>query len=266
MRDELGVDIKALMKILDSRLFLRDETSSSSGDDNDEKKKQKHMQGNPDIVDSSSLSSSSSSSQPPSPKLPHHSKSISDLSLTPSNSSPPPPASLGPSPPPPLPPPNNTKPNPTTTPQPEEDPTPLTYPEGGLRANLVVLGSFSGMVAGFGLVNSVGTFQAYVATHQLREYSPSAVGWIFGLYLFLAFFGGVRVGPVFDDRGPRGLVLGGSVCLVVGMVGVASSTGRLGGYGLVFFGFFFGFLFGWSRCVYVLLGFSVLLLWGKKCK
>lgn len=34
----------------------------------------------------------------------------------------------------------------------------VTYPEGGLRAYLVVLGSFSGMIASFGLMNTVGTF------------------------------------------------------------------------------------------------------------
>ena len=34
----------------------------------------------------------------------------------------------------------------------------ITYPEGGLRAYLVVLGSFSSMVASFGLMNTVGTF------------------------------------------------------------------------------------------------------------
>ena len=101
----------------------------------------------------------------------------------------------------------------------------ITYPEGGLRAYLVVLGSFSGMVASFGLMNTIGTFQAYLSTHQLSDYSPSTVGWIFSLYIFLAFFCGVQIGPIFDSKGARLLVLSGSVCLVAGMMGVASSTG-----------------------------------------
>lgn len=100
----------------------------------------------------------------------------------------------------------------------------VTYPEGGLGAYLVVLGSFSGMVASFGLMNSVGAFQAYLSTHQLSDHSPSAVGWIFGLYVFLTFFCGVQIGPVFDAKGPRMLVLGGTICLVAGLMGVASST------------------------------------------
>ena len=102
------------------------------------------------------------------------------------------------------------------------------YPEGGLRAWLVVLGSFSGMTASFGLMNTVGTFQAYLSTHQLASYPPSAIGWIFGLYVFLSFFCGVQIGPVFDAKGPRWIVVSGTMCLLAGMVGVACSTGMCG--------------------------------------
>lgn len=98
------------------------------------------------------------------------------------------------------------------------------FPEGGLRAWLVVLGSFSGMTAGFGILNSAGTFQAYLSTHQLAHESPSAVGWIFSLYAFLTFFCGVQIGPVFDAHGPRWLVFAGTVFLVGGMMGVAESS------------------------------------------
>ena len=99
------------------------------------------------------------------------------------------------------------------------------YPEGGWRAYSVVFGSFCGMLAGFGLLNTIGTYQAYVGTHQLAHYSESEVGWIFGLYAFLSFFCGVQIGPVFDAQGPRWLVFAGSVFLVGGMLGVANSTG-----------------------------------------
>ena len=100
------------------------------------------------------------------------------------------------------------------------------YPEGGLRAWLVVLGAFSGMTASFGNLNSTGTFQAYVSTHQLAHESPSAIGWIFSLYAFLTFFCGVQIGPVFDAYGPRWLVFAGTVCLFGGMMGVAESTSK----------------------------------------
>lgn len=114
--------------------------------------------------------------------------------------------------------------NPTragTSPKTQPD---VTYPDGGLQAWLVVLGSFSGMLASFGLMNTVGTFQAYLITHQLAHEFPSAVGWIFSIYTFLAFGCGLQIGPVFDAKGPRWLVFGGSVCLVVGMIGVSESS------------------------------------------
>ena len=100
----------------------------------------------------------------------------------------------------------------------------VSYPEGGLHAWLVVFGSFSGMTASFGLMNTIGTFQAYVSTNQLSSYSPSAIGWIFSLYVFLAFFCGVQIGPVFDAKGPRWIVAAGTVCLMGAMVGIAFST------------------------------------------
>ncbi|KAG6995708.1 riboflavin transporter MCH5 [Physcia stellaris] len=99
-----------------------------------------------------------------------------------------------------------------------------SYPEGGLRAWLVVVGSFSGMVASFGIMNTMGTFQTYLTTHQLASYSPSAVGWIFSLYVFLSFFCGVQIGPIFDAKGPQWIVAAGTGCLLAGIVGVAFST------------------------------------------
>ncbi|KAI5363505.1 putative major facilitator superfamily, MFS transporter superfamily [Septoria linicola] len=77
-----------------------------------------------------------------------------------------------------------------------------TYPEGGLRAWLVVAGAFSGMFACFGYMNTVGTYQAYLATNQLADYSESTIGWIFSVYIFLTFGAGVQIGPVFDKYGP----------------------------------------------------------------
>ncbi|KAJ5492671.1 hypothetical protein N7539_001417 [Penicillium diatomitis] len=86
-----------------------------------------------------------------------------------------------------------------------------TYPEGGLQAWSVVIGSFFGLFGSLGLVNTIGTFQAYIQTHQLQDYSSGSVGWIFGVYAFLVFACGVQVGPIFDAQGPRVLVFLGSV-------------------------------------------------------
>ncbi|KAJ5609719.1 hypothetical protein N7528_010286 [Penicillium herquei] len=87
-----------------------------------------------------------------------------------------------------------------------------TYPEGGREAWLVVLGSFLGLFGSLGLINTIGTFQAYIESHQLKDYSSGDVGWIFGMFPFLTFFCGVQIGPIFDARGPRALILAGSIC------------------------------------------------------
>ena len=102
-----------------------------------------------------------------------------------------------------------------------------SYPEGGFRAWSVVFGSFTSQMACFGMMNSAGTFQAYLSTHQLKEYGPQTIGWIFSLYVFLAFFCGALIGPIFDVRGPTALVLVGSVCLIASMMLLGVCFGRL---------------------------------------
>jgi MFS family permease len=94
------------------------------------------------------------------------------------------------------------------------------YPEGGLTSWLVVFGSFAGLVGSLGLLNTIGTFQAYLSTHQLKDYSDGSIGWIFGVYVFLTFFCGVQIGPVFDAKGPRLLVLSGSFLIMVAMIAI----------------------------------------------
>jgi hypothetical protein len=91
------------------------------------------------------------------------------------------------------------------------------FPEGGLKAWLVVCGSFCGSFAVFGIINSTAILLEYFSSHQLKDYSPSQIGWIFGLSLFLTFFCGAPIGPIFDAYGPRTLILAGSILLVASM-------------------------------------------------
>ncbi|KAF2114715.1 MFS monocarboxylate transporter-like protein [Lophiotrema nucula] len=102
----------------------------------------------------------------------------------------------------------------STLTSPNEEP----YPEGGLQAWLVVLGSFSASIVGFGMMNTVGIFHQYIGEHQLKDYNESTIGWIFGVYVFLAFFCGIQIGPVFDSRGPRLLILAGSILSCTSML------------------------------------------------
>lgn len=88
------------------------------------------------------------------------------------------------------------------------------FPEGGFQAWLVVFGSFCAMLSVYGLINSSAVFESYFATNQLVDYDSSTIGWIFSVYLFVVFFAGIQVGPIFDRRGPRLLVAVGSILVV----------------------------------------------------
>lgn len=90
-----------------------------------------------------------------------------------------------------------------------------TFPEGGLRAWLVVLGAFLMLFPSFGLQVSIGTLQDYWAEHQLSEYSVSAVAWIPSVFVYLGLALGLFVGPLFDRYGPRYIALTGSTIYIV---------------------------------------------------
>jgi len=77
------------------------------------------------------------------------------------------------------------------------------FPEGGLRAWLVILGSFTIIAGTFGLISSIGLFQAYWQTHQLSAYTTRDISWISAVNVFLNLFLGVQIGPLFDRYGPR---------------------------------------------------------------
>lgn len=89
------------------------------------------------------------------------------------------------------------------------------YPEGGWEAWGVVFGSWCAWAAAFGITNTMGYLQAWLSLHQLKDKTESDISWIFSIFLFLLFFGGVQVGPVFDRYGLRYLIIPGSI----GMVG-----------------------------------------------
>lgn len=85
------------------------------------------------------------------------------------------------------------------------------FPEGGLKAWGVVFGSWCAMTATFGMVNTMGVLQAFLAENQLKGKSDSQISWIFSVYCFLFFFGGVQVGPIFDTYGLRFVLIPGCI-------------------------------------------------------
>jgi len=95
---------------------------------------------------------------------------------------------------------------------------PSQFPDGGFQAWLVVAGAACGMFCSFGWLNCIGVFQSYYQTHQLKNYSPSEVAWIPSLEIFMMFIMGPFVGYVYDNRGPRELLLVGSFLHVFGLM------------------------------------------------
>ena len=68
------------------------------------------------------------------------------------------------------------------------------YPEGGLRAWLVVFGAWCAMFPCMGLINTFGVLHAWISQHELADHSEFAVGWVFSVYAFVVYFAGVQVG------------------------------------------------------------------------
>lgn len=101
-----------------------------------------------------------------------------------------------------------------------------TYPEGGLRAWLVVLGSWLALVSSLGIMNTLATFQTYLTAHQLAHYDEGTVGWVFSIYTFVVFFLGLYIGPLFDKYGPKWIVLAGTVLLFASLMLFSISTGK----------------------------------------
>ncbi|KAI9932721.1 hypothetical protein ASPWEDRAFT_123063 [Aspergillus wentii DTO 134E9] len=99
-----------------------------------------------------------------------------------------------------------------------------TPPDGGHQAWLTVAGGFCANLVSFGWINCIGVFQAYYETHQLKSYSTSTVTWITSLETFMMFFGGPLVGTLFDNFGPRWILLAGTLLHVFGLMMASISS------------------------------------------
>ncbi|KAJ6191391.1 hypothetical protein N7519_001412 [Penicillium mononematosum] len=115
--------------------------------------------------------------------------------------------------------------SPKIAPESDHDP----YPEGGLKAWSVVLGAWCAMISSMGLLNSLGTLQPWTSTHQLKDYSESSIGWIYGGYTFFLYLGGVRFGAILDSHGPLYVILPGSIGIVLSLIFLSfSQAPRIG--------------------------------------
>lgn len=97
------------------------------------------------------------------------------------------------------------------------------FPEGGLRAYLVVFGSFMGLVPCFGIFNILGVIESYVNENQLSSVNSSTVGWIFSVFSFITYTTCIFSGTYFDRNGSRVPLIIGTILFVTGIIATASS-------------------------------------------
>jgi MFS family permease len=95
---------------------------------------------------------------------------------------------------------------------------PSQFPDGGKDAYLCLLGASCCMFCSFGWLNAIGVFQTYYQTNQLRDYSPSTVAWIPSIQIFMMFLPGPIVGWVFDNYGPKHIIIFGTFFHVFGLM------------------------------------------------
>lgn len=99
-----------------------------------------------------------------------------------------------------------------------------TFPDGGSKAWLVVLGAWCCMFTSFGWITCIGVFQDFYQRELLSEYSASAVAWIPSTETFIMFVGAPVFGKLFDSYGPMFSLLLGTALHVFGLMMVSVST------------------------------------------
>lgn len=103
-------------------------------------------------------------------------------------------------------------------------PDPAEYPDGGIQAWTVVFGAWCCLFVSQGWNNCIGIFQDYYQGNQLRYYAPSTVAWISSTETFMIFAGAPFFGKIFDNYGPRPLLLFGLVFHVLGLMMTSLGT------------------------------------------
>lgn len=120
------------------------------------------------------------------------------------------------------------------------------YPEGGIRAWMVVVGAWCAMIPPMGLLNTLAVLQAWFSEHELKGTAESTTGWIFSSYAFFITACGAQVGsyspharfklnarlnylsegPIFDAYNIKWLLAPGSLGLIASMIFLSFSTGE----------------------------------------
>ncbi|EYE91894.1 MCT family MFS transporter [Aspergillus ruber CBS 135680] len=95
---------------------------------------------------------------------------------------------------------------------------PQPQSEYTLRANLTILGAFTGLFCTVGFLNSFGVFETYYMQYQLANETETTIAWIGALSVFFIFSISVISGPLLDFFGPGLMLYVGSVGTVFAMM------------------------------------------------
>ncbi|KAH7029281.1 major facilitator superfamily domain-containing protein [Microdochium trichocladiopsis] len=95
---------------------------------------------------------------------------------------------------------------------------PADFPDGGLDAWLCVLGGWCALFSTFGLINCVGVFVQHYSSGPLAGYSLSTITWITSLQVFMMTGSGAVMGRLYDNFGPRYLIIPGTIVYVFALM------------------------------------------------
>ncbi|KAK0231186.1 major facilitator superfamily domain-containing protein [Armillaria fumosa] len=98
------------------------------------------------------------------------------------------------------------------------------FPDGGLRAWLVVGGIMCSSFSTFGFVNAWGVYQAYYEENLLKDFDSSTIAWVGSVQYALVFMPSVVTGRMFDIGYFTAPLLSASILLVLATFLVAECT------------------------------------------
>ncbi|RMZ89759.1 hypothetical protein DV736_g3023, partial [Chaetothyriales sp. CBS 134916] len=95
---------------------------------------------------------------------------------------------------------------------------PSSFPDGGRDAWLTVAGAAACFFVSWGWINCIGVFLDYYIRVPLHQYTASEVSWIPALETFFMLIMGPIAGYLYDQHGPRWVLLIGSFMHVFGLM------------------------------------------------
>ncbi|KAK6502089.1 hypothetical protein TWF481_009898 [Arthrobotrys musiformis] len=100
----------------------------------------------------------------------------------------------------------------------QEPPSEITFPDGGLKAWLTVLGAAISMFCSFGYVNAFGVYESYYLSVILKNKTADDIAWIGSIQIAFIFGSGLFAGSVFDRYGARIIIIPSSILLVASIM------------------------------------------------